>query len=902
MVFWRELASGVVLCALCCGAMLYSFMPSKLQAIGVEDSFASSQDISQPQEPEMALSGGALSEADTELEASEGGGVKTAETDAGPAELPLLPGGAPVTPVSARDEVRWLRLPPEMMERPFVVVEPMPLTGSLASPNLPARESLTVVASDGDSDASVEGDGFEEDNGSTPPLQPEFLANRPSIAAPGPSDLLVDDAVEQSPLGPILSEPIQPEPAAKGPQLLEQASPAERVVWHQPAGLLERIEVLSKSPRTQAWAGTVTGHINELGRAVQEQSPEVARCLDALDVAVAEAETLANQGLDPVLEAQLQRTAHALRRRLDVWRHADWLTDPAYRRALNVNGEWDQLVLCLDQIDEFMGDSAVGQAWREYLLFDSLREWTSRRETEDAYVGRELALASLERLTQIPMDPRQRHFITNEPVDRLKDRLQRLAAAPVDLGRLLSNLERYEQTRTVEDARLITRDYRRLALAESEKERALAARLTMHYRNANLRFAVSESLLNRLMPEQQPEIAPVNDIVLGIRAHGQRATSTDMQLSLIPDAHRARLALDVQGRIYSQTTSSSGPATFLTNSLGWYIARKPLELGLDGIQLSPAEVRVSNDLRLRGVRTQFDGLPLLGSLVNSVARSQHAQHQPAANAEIRAKIYHQAKSRIDQETEERLSEVTERLHVKLLEPMRRLRLDPVLIDAETTEERLNMRIRLAGEEQLGSHTPRPRAPSDSLASVQLHESAINNALERLDLDGRTFTLPELSQHVAGRLNNEGWLQLDPDHEEVSITFASANAVGVRCEDGRICLTLRIDRLRHERRVWRDFEVQAFYGPKTQGLSAELVRDGVIQLSGDRLPLGSQIALRGIFVRIFARRRPWDLVPAPIAENPKLAGLEVTQFAIDDGWIGLALGPRTTAARTRRILR
>ncbi len=902
MIFWRELTSGLALCILCCGAMMYSFSPSELQRAGVEDSFASIQEISRPQEPESALSRGGYFGAGTDLAAGEGGSVNASETDAGPAEPLSFPQECPATPAPARDEVRWLRLSPEMTEQPFVVAEPMPLTGSLASPELPTREPLAMVASDDDSDASVEGNMLEEDNDSTPMLQPEFLANRPSVAAPGPSDLLVEEVVEQSPLGPILPEPDQTEPSAESSRTIEPVSPAERLVWHRPAGLLERMEVLSNSPQTQAWAGNVTRHLDELGRAMQEQSPDVAQLLDTLDMAVAEAETLASQGVDPVIEAHLQRTAHALRRRLDVWRHADWLTDPEYRRALDVSGEWNQLVSCLDRIDEFMGDSSVGQAWREYLLFDSLREWPSRRETEDEYVGRELARASLERLTQIPMDSRQRHFITNEPVDRLKDQLQRLAAAPVDLGRLLGNLERYEQTHAVEDARLITRDYRRLALAESEKERALAARLTMHYRNANLRFAISESLLNRLMPERQPEIAPVNDIVLGVRAHGRRATSTDMQLSLIPDSHRARLALDVQGRIVSQTTSSSGPATFLTNSLGWYIARKPLELGLDGIQLSPAEVRVSNDIRLQDVATDFDRVPLVGSLVNSVARSQHVQHQPAANAEIRAKIYHQAKSRIDHETEERLSEVTERLHTKLLEPMRRLRLDPVMIDAETTEERVNIRIRLAGEEQLGSHTPRPRAPSDSLASVQLHESAINNSLDRLDLDGRTFTLPELSQHVARRLNNEGWLQLGPDHEEVSITFATANAVSVRCEDGRICVTLLIDRLTHERRVWRDFQVQAFYRPETKGLSAELVRDGVIQLSGDRLPLGSQIALRGIFVRIFARRRPWDLMPEPIAENPKLADLEVTQFAIDDGWIGLALGPRTTAARARRILR
>ena len=35
-------------------------------------------------------------------------------------------------------------------------------------------------------------------------------------------------------------------------------------------------------------------------------------------------------------------------------------------------------------------------------------------------------------------------------------------------------------------------------------------------------------------------------------------------------------------------------------------------------------------------------------------------------------------------------------------------LDPQVISAETSEQRLTMRMRIAGEEQLAGHTPRPR--------------------------------------------------------------------------------------------------------------------------------------------------------------------------------------------------
>lgn len=935
MVVWRELVGGVVLCVMCCAAVIYSFSspvgrheghadtPDKSQtAVGLAVSSASNAGDDRPRiDPASAID---VVHSDVMITAAD---VDNPSLDvAGPS----LERRSAVM-VQANDEMKWIRLPAEFAS-PLFPVEAMP-EPAIANRVVSQREisePLAMLAAGQHSNAEAQHDedspqeglgesellhpeslaidvslGGPDDNPSEPEyLPPEFLAIKPSLA--DPSDLLMSDPGSHLP-----SESTQPDPDLSAEPGMERAdqdrvsdSPnnAEPAVWHPPAALLARMERLAEKPQTRAWAEDATRQVEGLGLAVQARSAaDTARFLDTLEHAVAEATALANQVADPSLAAHLQRTAYALRRRLDLWQYTELLVGVSNRESTALC-DWDELALSLEQVESYVGDSTVGQAWREYLLLDALRRHTVHREAEAEHLGRTLARESLQRLTQIPMDRQQRQFVSSEPVRRLKTELQRLAAAPVGIGQFLENLERYEQTRTTGDARLLARDYQRLALADSEAEQALAASLATHYRNANLRFAVSESLLNRLMPTRDPEFAPVNDIVLGIPAQGQRTTSTEMQVSLTPDAHRARLALDVHGRIYSQTTSTSGPATFLTNSLGWYIARKPLELGLDGIEASPAEVRVSSDLRLRGVRTDFDGLPLLGTLASSVARSQHAQNRPAANAEIRARIYQEAKSRIDREADERLAEVSDRLRAKLLEPMRRLRLDPVVVDAQTTEDRLNMRVRLAGEDQLGSHTPRPRAPGDSLASFQVHESAINNVLDRLDLDGRTFTLAELSRHVADRLNNEGWLNTTPEHEEVSITFAASNAVSVRCEEGRIGIVLLIDRLRQDRRVWRNFQVQAFYRPETQNISAELVRDGVIQLSGDRLPLGAQIALRGIFVRIFSPRRPWDLLPRPIAENPNLADLEITQFTIDDGWVGLALGPRRAVSRARRLLR
>jgi hypothetical protein len=215
-------------------------------------------------------------------------------------------------------------------------------------------------------------------------------------------------------------------------------------------------------------------------------------------------------------------------------------------------------------------------------------------------------------------------------------------------------------------------------------------------------------------------------------------------------------------------------------------------------------------------------------------------------------------------------------------------LGPDVISAETTERRVILRLRLATDEQLGAHTPRPLAPSDSWASVQIHETVLNNVLGQLQLDGHTFTLPELRRMIAARFNRPEPSAEETENDDLSITFAAKDAIRVQCQDGKVQVMLSIARISKGDEAWDNFQIRAFYEPQVQGLSAQMVRDGVVQLAGARNSR-SQIALRTIFSKVFSKQRPLAIVPETVRTDPRLAGLAVTQLVIHDGWIGFALG-------------
>jgi hypothetical protein len=207
---------------------------------------------------------------------------------------------------------------------------------------------------------------------------------------------------------------------------------------------------------------------------------------------------------------------------------------------------------------------------------------------------------------------------------------------------------------------------------------------------------------------------------------------------------------------------------------------------------------------------------------------------------------------------------------------------------------------VAGEDQLGSSTPRPQAPSDCLISFQIHESMINNALGRLQLEGKTFTLPQLAQRFAERFQRANLWNVNPEHEDVKITFAEKDALTMHCREGQVVLTIAVAELSKEPRGWNNFQVEIFFKPEINGRFAELAGAGSIQLSGDRMSLGSQIALRGVFAKAFPRNQRVSLMPERFLKDANLKDLSVSQFTIDDGWIGVAIGEKAREIRTARL--
>ena len=470
-------------------------------------------------------------------------------------------------------------------------------------------------------------------------------------------------------------------------------------------------------------------------------------------------------------------------------------------------------------------------------------------------------------------------------------RASRMQVDIVALDELLADIERFESTHSSRDAEKIAKVIHRFVETGDPRYKPFALPLRLHYRNANARLAVTAALLNRWMPRPEPVSAEINSSIGAADTWGTSHTTAKLEVRLKPHPSQFDVVLAAVGSVTSETTSDAGNAQFYSEGITDYTISKKIIVNRQGVQFGETRSYATSDSQLTGLNTNMDGVPLLGGFARSYARSQYYEHQGNAQWEAEQRVAENGKLRFDQRIGPKLDEFEQMLQQSLLAPLENMGLAPHALAMSTTKKRLVGRFRIADEDQLSAFTPRPRAPSDSLFSMQIHDSALNNLLSGFDLAGRTMSFRDVFLHVNEKLEREIDGDLKDIPTSVKLTFAEHDPVRVRFDEGKMQLSLHFSEVRRGSKNWKDVFVDADYLPSGDERAADLVRTGSIRIRGGRKGTGRVLALRMIFSKVISKNRPLHLIPAKFVENEALPDLEITQFYISEGWVGVALGPK-----------
>lgn len=599
------------------------------------------------------------------------------------------------------------------------------------------------------------------------------------------------------------------------------------------ATLTDQLSRLSEYDTTVAWAWDAADRLRILARSQATELDAIARELSNLSTLADQAAQQAVSTSERRLEVELTRARYAIERRVETW-------------SAVVDGVRARTAMAHQEVEDALSDARWAMSPNAWAMVPGM---TYRQST---------------------------------PIETQGIRVAR-------------KLEEYETNPSAADAREIVERVSKMYQQGSAPGEKLAKAVEQQYRNANFRLAISEDLVNRVIPSSQAQMSQVRDRIAGAQVHGHSVNKSKLQVRVIPDPHALRFGLEARGEITSRTVSYGGPARLHSRGSTVFVASKQVVVTQHGVNASPATAQARNDSRLIGLSTSYDRVPLIGTYARSRARSEYSQMRGRARAEVESKVSTKVAQSIDNSTQQTLDRFESRYQEEVLARAEGLGLKVTPIEMRTTESRWITRLRVAGPYQLAAHTPRTRAPSDSLVSLQLHESALNNVIEGIGLDNRRMNSDELDDYLAERLSMELKQPLDTS-EQATLHFAEQDAVRVSLQEGRVRLTLSLQEFEARGTSHQDFKVHVHFRPEVEGTRALLVQEGTPQIEG-RMRTGKRLKLHGALGKVFGEDRRIDLVKSPAEYAPEhaeaLRGIAPTQFVIEDGWLGIAFGPQRT---------
>jgi len=371
---------------------------------------------------------------------------------------------------------------------------------------------------------------------------------------------------------------------------------------------------------------------------------------------------------------------------------------------------------------------------------------------------------------------------------------------------------------------------------------------------------------------------------------------------LDPSADEWQLELSANGVVDTNTLADAGPVRFRSRGTTDFTARKTVVIDDKGVRLKQSMAEAQSRNRLMGVTTDYDWVPIFGGYARDRALNEYWARQGRVRSQMESRVSSQARDSLDEHTRESVDEVRKQTYDRVASQLDAFDIKLTPVEMKTTTDRLVARVRVAGDQQLGSHTPRPRALSDSLASLQVHESALTNLAVTLGLDGKRYTAPELRNMLREKFPQLATKNPTEARADTIFEFAKEDAVQVHINDGRLELTISFASIVLRDEEMRNVIVHAYYVPAIDGLNAELVRDGVLGIEG-QFSAGERAQLHNVFNRVLPQERHLPIVKIEDFNDKRFEGLMITQLVLEDGWAGLAVGPTTdqrVAERSRSL--
>ena len=450
-----------------------------------------------------------------------------------------------------------------------------------------------------------------------------------------------------------------------------------------------------------------------------------------------------------------------------------------------------------DKLDRLLAGETAGAA-------DILEELAYDLEDPSAFDEDQARFLRNPAWRRLAAAARLRLAVTNDPAASVGQRPAALDAAKVALRRFVAAFETTETAPAAAAARDLHAAAADLAAVAPNAGRGVTALLNELYDGDNFRVAIGEGFLRRFIAQTRREKGLVKDVFEGTRITGTQETDVTVDVDVRPEVGAARFDVVLAGLARTETVGRNRQATVNTSGRHRFVASKSMRYDGTRFRGGSTTVEVDPDLVNTRIQTAYDGIAggLLDDLIQDRAFAEADRRGPAARRRARQSLERVLKPQLDRQLAEQFDVVNLRAGGLLRRRAAKLGLAPSRETIASTETEMRVFGRLSAEGELAA-TPAPPRPAvyDGVAA-QVHQSAINNSADRLDLAGRTLTPAELADELrtfAGDLlarrikaSPDAVPEAGPDGEPLpTLIFADEDPLRVRFAAGRAVLTLRL---------------------------------------------------------------------------------------------------------------
>ena len=559
----------------------------------------------------------------------------------------------------------------------------------------------------------------------------------------------------------------------------------------------------------KAWGEGITAELTALYE-TPDANPDVQR--QAISALRKRMETARKHAADPQYRSILNvlvSISGGLKRRLDTAEAAlGTLEGGSEARSAKINAARKQVASEAQALNAYLAKVNNGAGWGKYLMIGEVQSAV----VQASATGPDATLAtSQSRLKERNSlaDPKAREFLSRPQFARYEaavDEYLAALAAPVvvannpelrnGLKALLGSLEEYESTHTAGAATAARKAFDAVRPHAADGGEKLGLALRDNYLNYNLRVVASEAYLNKFVGQNRVESGPVRDFILGADVHGNQTTHTHVHLKLIPSGGTAQFDLIADGQVSTSTLGYTSQATVSTVGNHSFTAAKRITFNGEAFSTGPTRIGVNANNTTTGADTNMGLFSGIGNrIAMNRAEGMRGESEAIAASRLRDRVVPEYNKEVDKEFNNFNPEIAERLNA-----LRELDLYPDAKTWSTTDSELKVATRLMKTTELGGSEPSPAMYLGRGMTVLLHDSVMNNYVDRLDLAGKSMTDDEIKAKLEGQLTKLLGREIKFPEKEKSaaadessiktIVFDKADPLRMHADDGMLILTIR----------------------------------------------------------------------------------------------------------------